>query len=490
MSGIFNDIKKKYLTAAIVIGAVGGICFGLLLVGIVLLSLKLSEIDLNFGYYFLIGFGTAVLFGVALFLILRPTDRKIAKKLDREYDLHEKVQTMVAYREREGEVISVQREDASNRLASLPKKKPTAVHILKLAALPVIAFVIFFSAVFIPTASPEPVEGNTTAKWQIAAVSLLIDDVNKSDLNDTYKTTTVGILQNVKDGITEEKTDAELRDAAFAAIKEIDDVFAADSYAALAAALHGYESTEQFALAIENSVESYRLSNPITTYEQVKSRAQDLEELVGDTLDGYGEEILKEMTNEDAVLAESLDELTSAIGGALENSGVVQSDALYSSLKDFRDALSSIEGDETDAARLLEESLDTFFAALTKQSLLEQTYNRMMREFVRERLAEIFGIDSAELPGNSNGNSGGEIVDNPGEGEGNGGGYGRGEILYGSESVIYDPYEDEFVIYGEVINDYYAMMLEQLTNGTLSEEEESLISDYFSMLYSGIEDAE
>lgn len=494
LSGIFNNIKKKYLTNAIVIGTVGGICFGLLLVGIVLLSLKLSEIDLHLGYYFLIGFGAAVLFGVALFLILRPTDRKIAKKLDREYDLHEKVQTMIAYRNKEGDVIAVQREDASERLINLPKKRTNAVHLIKLAALPVVSLAIFFAAVFVPGTKPEPVSGNTLKNWQITAVSQLIDDVNKSALIDSYKTATVGILQGVKDELTDtESNEADIEETVLTAITEIDTVFAADSYAKIAAALHDNDGTEKFALAIENGVESYRLSTSITTYERVKERAETLEELVASTLDGYMAIVLNDLTQTES-LSEALSSLGSEIDGALSKSGVSENDALYTSLKEFADVVVSIstDYDDTVAARQLEEALDSLSVTLTTRSLYQQSYHRMMREFVRERLAEIFGIDSVELPGNSTDNPGGNI-DNPGNGgdkEGTGGGYGRGDILYGSESVIYDPYEDEFVIYGKVINDYYAMLLEQLANGTLSEEEESLISDYFSKLYSGIEDAE
>ncbi len=482
---LFQNIKKKYLTRAIVIGAVGGVCLGLLAVGLVLLSLKLSEINLAVGYYCLIGFGTAVIVGAVLFLALLPRDKKLAKKLDHEYELHEKVQTMVAFRGREGDVIEMQRADTSERLNSLPKKKTGAARIFKLAALPVLSVAVFLAAVFVPATPTEIVGGNTVTNWQIAALSLLIEDVNKSALTDSYKTATVGVLQGVGNDLKEPQTDPKV--TVLAAITEIDGIFATQSYAPIAAALEKYESTKLFASGIENGVESYRLNVPITKYETVKDRAEALEELVGGTLEKQMAAVYKELTAEGVDLQEALSGLGKDISAALAKSGVANSDALYSILKTFAEEVPAVESDK------LEKSLNTLSGTLTTQALYAQSYDRMMREFVRERLAEIFEIPSAQLPGNEQepGTQPGTSPGEPGsEKPSEGGGYGRGDILYGSDSKVYDPYNNKFVIYGDVINEYYAMILEQIANGTFSEESEKLISDYFGHLFSGIEDDE
>ena len=116
MNEIFKKLKrKKFLTAAC-IAAGTGVAAGLIAAGSVLLALKLSEININAGWYVLIGLGVAAIAGGVAFWVLLPTDKKVAKEIDREHALNEKVQTMVAFAGDDGDMVELQRQDAEEKL--------------------------------------------------------------------------------------------------------------------------------------------------------------------------------------------------------------------------------------------------------------------------------------------------------------------------------------------------------------------------------------
>ena len=64
------------------------------------------------------------------------------------------------------------------------------------------------------------------------------------------------------------------------------------------------------------------------------------------------------------------------------------------------------------------------------------------------------------------------------------GGSGDGEQLFGSDDTIYDP-ELGYVSYGEVIRRYYGEITALIADGTLSDDLEKIISDYYALLYQG-----
>ena len=111
----------------------------------------------------------------------------------------------------------------------------------------------------------------------------------------------------------------------------------------------------------------------------------------------------------------------------------------------------------------------------------------MMDEFVREKLAEIFGIKSSDLP--SKGPNLPEppaVIETPDpDKDPNGsheGGYGKEEVIHGSNDLIYYPDEEKKVEYGKVFNEYYAEAVERLASGEISDELIKFISEYFKNL--------
>ena len=59
-----------------------------------------------------------------------------------------------------------------------------------------------------------------------------------------------------------------------------------------------------------------------------------------------------------------------------------------------------------------------------------------------------------------------------------------------SDDLIYDPYTNTYLPYGEVLDRYYALMLGSVENGNHTETERLALLKYFSILYGGFEEGE
>ena len=152
MTENFSVVKKKFKIIAAIVGGIVGICLGLLVVGALLLALRLSGIELHWAIYLAIGLVTAALTGVGAFFVALPSDRKIAKKLDRDFALGEKVQTMVEYSaaENPSKMVLLQREQADEALGSVAKKRINVKGLFKFAFIPVLAAAMFVGGIMTP----------------------------------------------------------------------------------------------------------------------------------------------------------------------------------------------------------------------------------------------------------------------------------------------------------------------------------------------------
>lgn len=513
MSENFEKLKKKYLFEAITASAVIGVSCGLFIIGVLLLSLKLSSVSLNAGYYVLIGICSALLGGAALFLVLRPTEKKVAKKLDDNYVHYERVQTMVAYKGEEGDIVNIQREDTEQKLSQLSKKKRKFnKSLIALIIVPVVALGLFLGGLLVPAKEandngdnqgeiPDPPADVTD--FQLVSLNNLIEDVRNSSLGDT-KEPVIAQLESLRDNLEFITTQKELESEVRSTITSIDNIFnKADTYINIGAAMAENEQTEWLNSLFLHSVSSYqgyasyKVNGKFTAFDQVQAVESLIEGYIGGA-GGANETYLIPVKQDYAgledeeAIQESLQVLSDLITGGLKQSLVSETDALYSGVSAFADGLNVILGKigrgyaiET-LQKNIDEAFDNLGTALIP-ALDVQAYNVIMDDYVRQSLADIFGITPP-----SNSSSG--ITDvTPGsddEEENNDaeGGAGRGDTLYGGDGYIYDPNSSQQVQYGEVLNDYYAKAMELLLGGDLSEELTEYIMEYYNILYSGLED--
>ena len=142
---------------------------------------------------------------------------------------------------------------------------------------------------------------------------------------------------------------------------------------------------------------------------------------------------------------------------------------------------------------LTEDTLAPVMAAAEQSlnaALFLQATNEEVEDDTIYSLLSIFGMKPSEVPEH--------IFNNPDDPRAeddydeqddidhiNSGGLGTGEMIFGSDDIIFDPNRGEYVPYGEVIKDYYARITELLVDGNLSPELEEALNDYFAILFNG-----
>lgn len=522
MGEAFLKIKRKYLLAAILKSAVIGVACGLFAVGTLLLALKLSAVALAAGVYVLIGIGGALLAGGVSFLLLRPTDAKVARRLDTEYDLRERVQTALAYAQQSGELYELQREDTRATLRALQLKKPTFKQIWQYVFVGVTSLALLLTAALLPMrinasgesgAPPPPAWEElpfAVSAFQLARIEGLKEDVAGFPLGDSLKEQITGSLETLVTELKGAQSNGDMKGAVRSAVQSVDNACKAESsYFKLGSSLKNLARVD-LAKVIAAGAETYR-DVPMTSSKAVKdfygARLDTTDTAIEEYLTDFTAHIKSAFTHDPAAASGIL----SGIHMGIILSNVSGSDALYLKLNDLTLLLDALlpeaieaepvyegEGAEmhevfTPAQRALMEKIDAAmgtFAYGLSDLLAEQSFRFAADAFVYASILDILGLSEEEyaLPigwnllrqlGDEGGTDGGDDKTNSG-------GYGDGNVEYGSDDLIYDPDTGEYVPYGQLINKYYAIVNELLLEGRLTEEQANIIRAYFEMLLSGI----
>lgn len=473
----FQKFKARLMRSAIIKSLLYGASLGLCTVGGLVLATRLSLFRLDILFCALIGAGVLLVFGGALFLILRPSDEKIALRVDRALCMNEKVRTMVAFRGGEGDMLEIQRTDTDSRLASTPAKAlklrdawVSPVSFLLSLALCVCAFLIPVVA-----AEPEePVVDEYEQNWRIVRLQGLIDQVQKSLMQEPVKASTVSQLEELLEVVRSTDLENTMKEAAVKTVVGVDStVENANSAPEIAAAMADTDTTEMKALATA------------------------IEALGGTALKREMRTIRSNLQNGD--LGEAILDLNALLDASLRLSGVSAEDSLYTIFKNLSYSLADISGKLTSTSssqiqKDLDSAFDTAMNAAADE-LANQRDNRSMGDTVIKELIDIFAITDDDLKGENDEPIITPPSDNPGtnlpdfsqddDPSLNEGGLGSGQILYGSDDTIYDPELDKFVTYGEVIDRYFSQILALKQDGKLSEEMSAAFDAYFASLYNG-----
>ncbi len=454
----FNKLKKTIRRHAVIKSAVFGAALALILVGALLLAVKLGDLlaDASVGAVAGIlaaaGIVAASLAGGLLYLIIRPVDLAVAKRLDGEFSLGERVQTMVEYAGRESAMLTLQREDAETRLSAIGPKQIKYKRIWLSVAAGVLSVALFLTGVLLPSArtSAQADSPFTPSSVQRVGLTSLIAEVQASEMESAPKQTTVSRLEWLLEQLPEDGEEmytSELHSLVIAVIVDVDEaVDGANSYEIVSAEL--LKSGNAAAKKLGESI--------------AKLNAETLPSEVSGLADGLGG------STEIGEFASALSSLTSG------------SDGLRTCLFAMASALSEIaQSGESPAS-----TLDTYAAALSI-AIARQYTNKSVGIRVITRLMELFGVTADELPdsveltmpeGSSDGDR--EMPDD----KGGGGGVGDGGLDVGSEDTIYDP-DEGYVKYADVLGKYNALATELLASGNYSEEEVKLILNYYAVLF-------
>lgn len=502
MSENFYKIKKKHLVWAIIKSLICGISFGLAVVGILLLALKLSAINFAVLYYVLIGIGAAIVGGgIAFMLLFRPTDKKVARRTDDDYKLNERVQTTLAYSDKEGTMVQLQREDTEEKIKSLPRRKFSFARIWRYCVVLVVALAIGAAGIFVPAkeavgdvfVDPDSTPRKVTQEERDGVIEL-IADVRNSYLEDNIKSSVVAVLEVLLSDLDAVNTEGTLARAVNTAIDNSGIILSSTlSYVRIGAALS--EADQPYmGQAITDGGNVYKYYKLTISDEARAFYAESYDATNAKVSKGLSSMRSNLAVSESNDLSPKLDELSTSIDTALTASQIATTNSLYSLLVAFNRNIASIKADVdrgmamVDVQEEINDLMATFTIDLT-YTVSTQAYNAAMKVFISNRLKTIFkytGLEDAipdpDKQGGSDTPGAGEDKDPDGVDPGGDGSGGQGKTDYGSDDKVWVPGVG-YKPYGEIINDYYNLINMYLRSDELTEEQKNMIRAYYDILF-------
>ena len=460
----FNKFKRKIIVEVLIKTIAMGISLALIGVAISLFCTKINAIKMNPLFHFLIGIGVFILSSGISFWILFPSELKIAKRLDKDLALNEKVQTMVKFQSEEGLIINLQREDTKLRLANIGLEKLVLKISLFFIILLLLAASLCVSAIIIPGKEDEVKETEPTDdpfeldNWSIQAIRDLIETVEKSKLAQNVKDIYIEELNDLIAVLLETDLVGEMHESV---LKTIDNIYFEldkintdnEVFTVLS------KSEESMILTLALYIDDLDLNNVMNALDSIQAMVN-------------GENIPTNCANIDEYL-----------GQTLEKSNVNKEDLLYLALTQLSDALKDCQTSSD-----LKNTFD-IYKPLVYTALSIQKDNEDMAKYIDKKLKEIFNIidDDEENPeGTDPGSNATDPNLEPSKptlpSDVGQGGLGSGETQYGSNDAFYDPILGE-IVYGDVIDDYYADIYNKMLDGSIPEELADYFEKYFDALY-------
>lgn len=480
MTENFKVVKNKYQRLAIISSVALGVFCGVIVACALLLAFKLSAISFAWYYYLLIGVGVAGICFVPFYFLMRPSDQKLAIKLDGEYNLNQKVQTMVEFANEQGALVTLQREQTDKALSVAAKSMPDLKGLLKFIFIPVVAIAVGVCSIVVP-AKKETVylPGFTLSATQRLALLNLIDDVNESDMAEGLKTTTVATISNLIDTLEEVTLQSEMKKAVINSVKSVDLIISsANSYLPVYEAFKGNEYTKPFAISMVSCVAYYKntVATVIKSLDGVNAQIEVSQSVITATLAEWQTTFKNSFYNKNdggeltsiftvSQMIEKVGSYSSAFKSGLQACTYSAEDSLIAAITAFADDMLTVNSSWGAESYLneLNTKAGNFITPAVEDSLSTQTYNCLMDEFVRNRTAEIMGVKVSEIGDND------LVVPNvtddgdSGDGGTQGGGYGGGDVNYASDDMVLDPDSGELVAYGTLMARYRAKIKERIS---------------------------
>ncbi len=464
MFNSFYKFKSRVRRQAVFASLLLGIGSSVVALAVMMLVSKLSGKEAELLYYFLLG-GVAIPISFILYFILMPSERRLAKRLDSVYSLNEKVSTMIELRHDEGGFAALQREDADERLGNQQKKMIKSKPLIAGLLVFFISLGCFFGAWILPVkaGSGETPIDEFDKQWIITALAEIITIVENSYTNENLKSETLDELNSLLDFVEESSYLSEMKAKAITTVIEINK-----------------------SLAKANSAEALSVTFAQSSNENILSLSKALGELSGsgtkNALETLGESL-------DNVSYDDANFVADEFNSYLASSGVRSDDPIYVIFKglsaELKDGSGNIADEFADAGKKI------------SSEIIVQNVNRSTINVVINKLCSLFGITEDDLvaadpdtdidlrdPSTENNPFVDPPVDDPENTIGSGG-LGTGDVIYGSNDLVYDPDTNTYRPYGELLNEYFAKANEQITDGKTSDKISDAAEDYFGKLFGG-----
>lgn len=464
MGNNFKKIKVKFIVESLLIALFISILLGLLISSILVLTYKQLGLEYDILLFVLCSVGVFLVSFIVSFIILKPNDIKVAKRIDKQMNLKEKISTMLEYEDKEGYIITKQREDAADKLNNLSVKK-IKMHfnkyllILPLIVLPFCLTSILVDSKFEETKPPieEPISGDP---YIIEQIKDLIREVNE-DVNLMYPVKEAYVLH--LEGLIEAIDVTDISRA-----KEVEAVNLTITNISLSSSI--LNSIDDISLALSNSnlAEAHVLGTALASYdsERINSALEDIRSYLNSPSARQRQLNYEELINDGFQL--------------VDNERLDADDELYVEFTNLKnnlaEAITATTTYYSDLENVINNAKKTFEEAVIRQ--VETLY---MANYLEERLIAIFELPNNDEPINPpvpNPPSGDEEPTDPDTG----GGGGHGDTIYAGDDIFYDP-DEGLVPYYEVIAKYSAYIEGLVQDGVISEELANYYIEYFNNLY-------
>ena len=471
MGNGFLKFKRKVNTNVFIKSLLLGVSIGLVVFSTLFILHKREIIGLQPLFSVFIGIGVAAIIDGGIYFCIKPKDEKLAKRLDKELNLHEKVQTMLAFEGDDGAMKKLQRKDANAKLVEAPLSTVKFKGIWTYAVITFLSLATFISSFIIPAKLPAkeedpPFDFN---QWQKLRVENLIEYVERSDMLENPKTYTVQQLENLIVALDEVETESVMKTYVINVIVNVDaKVDQVNSYATIRNSLG--DTAETNLIKFANVLKELQYSASVTAFDNFRE------------IFAY------------ATFTETVERFNGDVQTALLDSGYDDSDALYASIVAFLGNLEQLSNNwssHTEISFNLALNGDggiggifTDFAMEGHSALSKQKGNRRVSDYVINDLMDVFELSPEDIPDLGEEELDYQDKENDGGGEDEGaapGGIGSGGTNYGSNDLIFDP-EKGYILYGEVLNDYETIMDELLNDDSIPQEVKDKIRDYFNSL--------
>lgn len=445
----------------------------------------------------IIGFGGALIVWLIVFLLGRRSDKAIAEELDTKFGLKARVQTMVEFGAEEGEMFSMQRQDADEQLSRIPlsayKFKRIWIPLVSLvlsAAILTGALLVENIRGYVP---PEEVEPFALSDLQAAGLEELIRYVEGSALEEEYRAPMVEELRGLLESLRVIDTKPAMIETMTLSMARLTEITYESSTA-----------TEMLNAVWDSGDVNFRYLAKVLEGGNKSTAdwgdfAEKLAEYIG-ILMGDNE------SGEDALvgvkkLKWAIDSMATRLSQVLDQSGLSESDEMYHAVKNiFDDPTNGLKQvhklldytDDEGARTLLTNAFNGLSEGMFAAVDLNRT-NAAVGEYAMTRLSSMFGVplpefERPEFVKRNLAVDGSEITDTEDDDKegAHGGGLGEGAI-FGTDDMVLDPLTGKYVKLGELIDTYYAVMFEKLGGDLYTEEQKQIITKYFNLLYSGLD---
>ena len=416
-----------------------------------------------------------ITFGL-FFLSLYPRNLKVAKRLDKELDLKQKVQTMVEYENVDTPMTNLQREDTLNILSNISIKKFVMKFSVFFFILVGFASVLGVTSIVFAGIDDSNIENPQIVEepdydldnWTVRMLLDLIEYVESSNIDNELKTPVVDDLKNLLDTLETVEYESDMKELVK---KVIDDA--------------------SLRLDLTNTNNELFTVLRTSSSSVVKDLGTHINALNVSNLAKSIENLYVYITGDSSTVLGAIQEFDNDFRVVLKNSTLNKEEKLFSALYKLGEDLKACEN----ASNVSESVLDAINnnKTIIVDIVKKQYENKIVIEYVIEQLEIIFGLNEASGPveGDETGSNNNINETEPPKinDDDNPGGFGTGDLDLGSDDLIFD-IEEGIVKYGEVIAKYYGDIVGKFNDGTLPEEYKEFFDKYYDLLFGFEEETE